>query len=127
MLKRTVQKGTRQGEDSIPFNVLPAGAYLGCVLEETTTQLADQYGVKGKRGALVTKVVPNSPANTAGFKAGDVIRKIGEVEIRGARDFFDTMSKSQAGTEVNILVLRENEEMTLAATLGPEPEQACSG
>ncbi len=65
------------------------GEWLGLEVETPTADNAEQFGVDVEPGALITSVVPGSPADYAGLMAGDIILKIGGIDIENAGDFFN--------------------------------------
>lgn len=63
----------RQVMDEIATNGHVTRAYLGVTIQEVTPALAKAIGLDGPKGALVSDVSPNSPAQRAGLQSGDVI------------------------------------------------------
>ena len=49
--------------------------WLGVVIQNVTRELAESFGLDKPHGALVSRVTPESPAETAGIETGDVILK----------------------------------------------------
>jgi serine protease Do len=56
--------------------------WLGVYIQEIDDKLAKSFGLKKARGALVSKILPDSPAEKARFKQGDVILKFNDNEIK---------------------------------------------
>ena len=50
--------------------------WLGVYIQEIDDKLAKSFGMKKSKGALVSKVLPNSPAEKAKIQQGDVILKL---------------------------------------------------
>jgi predicted metalloprotease with PDZ domain len=92
----------------------------GLVVESLTPQLAEYFGSKDGSGALVRSVEKGSPAEAAGFKAGDVIIRIGDTKVADRTDV-RTQLRSKSG-KVPVRVLRDKREQTLTLTL-PERRQ----
>lgn len=89
---------------------------LGVTLQELTPQLADYFGTKD--GTLVTSVAANSPAASAGLKAGDIITAVDERSVDSVSDV--TMAVARAREDaVTIRVVRDKKELTLKAKLEP--------
>lgn len=63
--------------------------WLGLEVETPTAASTERFGVDVMPGALITSVVPGSPADDAGLTAGDIILKIGGIDIENAGDFYD--------------------------------------
>jgi len=95
-------------------------AYLGVYLQDLTPELASAFNVKASKGAVVTKVIPDSPADKAGIHRDDVI-----VSLNGKDVDFRTLqlnTGAQApGTKVNLGVIRNGSEQTIAVNLGTMP------
>ena len=63
---------------------------------------------------VVYGTIPNSPAQEAGLKTGDIIRKVDGIEYNG--DDYDIITdkiKGKEGTKVNLVIIRDGEEMSL--------------
>jgi len=73
-------------------------------------------------GVAVEEVVPNSPADRAGLRAGDVIRAFGERPVRATQELLEEIMKRQPGDRVNIKVWRNGKEITLSLTVGTFPD-----
>lgn len=64
------------------------------------------------------EITPNSPAEEAGLKAGDVIIKFDGKDIKTYEDMTTALYKRRAGDKIEIVVKREEKEITLKVTLG---------
>lgn len=93
---------------------------LGVALAPLTDQLASYFGVK--EGALVSAVEPDSSADRAGLKAGDVITAVAGRAISGPGDVTARIRESTPGSPLEITIVRDKKEMTMKATL-PERRQ----
>lgn len=97
--------------------------YLGIVMQPLTADLAGQLGLDEKtEGVLVAEVAPDSPAERAGVKAGDVIVKFHNYEIRDPAQLRTRVSEMEPDAKADIVVLRERGEKKLAATIAEQPE-----
>lgn len=83
----------------------------GVVLEGLTPQLREFFGVKGDNGVLVRSVEKGSAAESAGFKAGDVIVKAAGESI-GERSDWSRIIRAKTG-KIAVVVVREKKETTL--------------
>src|SRR5215471_7917555 len=55
--------------------------WLGARLQAVTADIADSMGLKRPAGALISNVMPDSPAAQAGLKAGDLIVSVDGQEV----------------------------------------------
>ena len=96
---------------------------MGVQIAELTEQLGDYFGVKGGKGALITDVVEESPAEKAGLKAGDVIVRIGDEKIDGTSDVYQALEDREKGDKVNVEVVRNQGKESHTVTLELEGPQ----
>jgi hypothetical protein len=68
-------------------------------------------------GARIDSVVPGSPAEAAGLLPGDVLVRIGDLEIGNLREFSAALRSLEAGQTVEATVLREGAEVTVPVTV----------
>ncbi len=92
--------------------------WLGIGFQRMTPLLAESLGVKEPDGALVSKVLPDTPAKEAGFKAGDVIVEFDSIPVKQAGDLPLIVARTPVGKEVGVKVLRDGGEKTLTVRIG---------
>ncbi len=93
---------------------------VGLETESLSGQLADFFGVK--EGVLVRSVDKGSPAEKAGFKAGDVILKVDGRPVSRPRDVSDELRNSWDKKTVPVVVMRAKKELTLNVDLPERSE-----
>lgn len=71
----------------------------------------------GDKGPIVRQVVPNSPAEKAGLKIGDVLTKIGETSVKDAQEASAAVQTHKVGDDVVIAFERDGKTDTVTATL----------
>ncbi len=98
-------------------------AYMGVSLQTVDQQLAAQLGLPDTGGALVRFVDPNSPAEAAALRRGDVIVKIGDREITTTEDVFAAVREHQVGESVPFVIVRGEATKTVPITLGSDQAQ----
>nr|3PV2_A Chain A, DegQ [Legionella fallonii]3PV2_B Chain B, DegQ [Legionella fallonii]3PV2_C Chain C, DegQ [Legionella fallonii]3PV2_D Chain D, DegQ [Legionella fallonii] len=91
---------------------------MGIFVQHLTPELAQAMGYpEDFQGALVSQVNPNSPAELAGLKAGDIITQINDTKITQATQVKTTISLLRVGSTVKIIVERDNKPLTLSAVV----------
>ncbi len=94
------------------------GAFLGISLQPLNSDLANALKLPDSNGALVADVQANSPAASAGVKAGDVVVAINGKAINNAADVVQTVRGAQPNTQIAVTVLRAGAKQDLQVTLG---------
>lgn len=92
--------------------------FLGIGITDVLPENAKFFNVPTASGALVNQVNPDTPAASAGFKQGDVIRSVNGKTMKDATDLQVTVSEMNPGTPISIGILRDGKPMTLHATVG---------
>lgn len=78
------------------------------------------YEMQEEGGALITSVVPDSPAEQAELAVGDVIVKVDDTELTPRRDLGRVMSEYQPGDTVTVSILRDGESLEVEVTLAEQ-------
>jgi putative serine protease PepD len=94
--------------------------YIGISTETVDENLAAQYGLPMKSGALVRFVSPGSPGEAAGIKRGDVVVKIGDMPITSVEDVFAAIRDHKVGDTVAFEVVRGGSTVTVNVKLGSD-------
>lgn len=92
--------------------------WLGVFIQEIDPELAKGLGLENKRGALVSGVQKNSPAEKAGFKQGDVIIQVDNKEIRNSRELPLYVANLPVGKKITVTVIRNGKKMKLNPIIG---------
>src|SRR5215831_2226901 len=99
------------------------GSWLGVETQEVTADKAKELKLSGERGALIGKVLADSPAAKAGLKENDVVTEINGQRIEGAAQFRRMIREIPAGRVAQITVWRDGRAQTLSVTLGKAEER----
>jgi len=67
-------------------------------------------------GLLVDGATEGKPAHKAGIQTGDIITKIGDIEIKDIQTYMDALGKFEKGQTVPVKIKRKGEELTLNVT-----------
>ncbi len=88
--------------------------WLGVSIQPVTKELAESFGLAGEKGALVSEVLPDSPAEKGGIKAGDVIVSFDGKDIKEMNDLPRIVAATPEGKKVLLILFREGKEETLS-------------
>jgi serine protease Do len=91
---------------------------LGVGIQPLNQSLAQSFGMPDTNGALVGNVENGSPAEKAGVKSGDVIRKIDGVAMNDTTDVTSRIGNSAPGTRLALELWRDGKPVTVTATVG---------
>lgn len=91
--------------------------WIGVSIQPVTKDLADSFGLAAERGALVSEVVPESPAEKGGVKSGDIIISFDGKDIREVNDLPRLVAATSTGRTVSVKVVREGKEESLALVI----------
>ena len=96
--------------------------WLGVLIQDVTLELAESFGMKQPHGALVAKVLPDSPAQAAGFRVGDIIVAFDGRKITDSASLPPIVGSSKVGVFVPVDVIRDRKEIVIKVKLGELPE-----
>ena len=100
---------------------------LGVIGQPVTPDLARAFGMDEPRGALVARVVPDSPAEKAGIKAEDIIVEVNGKEIRNFNQLRNEIGLLRVGEKVKLVVLRDGRRKRITASIGEDELTAAAG
>ncbi|MDF3047640.1 MAG: serine protease [Candidatus Midichloriaceae bacterium] len=91
--------------------------FLGVSIQTLTPDIAKHIGAPNTKGALVTQVVKDSPADKAGLKAGDIITAVDGKPTMQGHKLSKIVAETQIGKKVTIDILRDGKPAKLNATI----------
>jgi serine protease Do len=100
---------------------------LGVLIQEVTADLADTFGLKEPRGALVAEVEPGSPADKAGLKPSDIIVKFDGRDVPNSIELPRMVGATAPGTRATLGVWRKGKMHDIAITVGEMPQDKQAG
>jgi serine protease Do len=103
--------------------VITGSTNSGLLVENLTPQLGEFFGVKNGAGVLVRSVEKGSPAEAAGFRAGDIIIRVEQEKVADRGDWRSTMRNHRSG-KVSIGIIRDKREQTLSLVMPEAKEQS---
>ena len=114
-------------KDQIVTTGKVAHAKLGVTVQEVDQAFADSFKLDTPEGALVANVEPGGPADKAGLKSGDVIRKINGQKIIASGDLPAVVGVALPGDKVTLEVWRQGKAIELTGKLGNAADKAAGG
>ncbi len=100
----------------IEFGKVERGV-LGVMVQDLTPALADAFGITGRLGALVTNVIPGSPADKAGLRPQDVIQRLNNTDVQSGAQVRNIVGFLPINTKVVIVVRRKDQTLTLTTNI----------
>ncbi len=91
--------------------------WLGVGIQPVTRDLAESFGLDRTSGALVNRVMENTPAAEAGLRRGDIILSFNGRQINGVGELQLLVASARAGSDIELEVLRDGKRRTLSVTL----------
>jgi len=97
--------------------------YLGVKIQPLDLPAARKRSLPDNRGALVTDVLPGSPAEQAGLRAQDVIVKLADRDVANPSALRNLTAGLDVGTRVSVTFYREGKAQTAAVTIAELPAE----
>ena len=97
---------------------------LGVDAQDLTARVAAALGIKAASGALVTNVLPDSPAAKAGLKPGDLVTSVNGKAVTDAQDLRNAQGLAPFGSTLALGVDRAGKSLTIDARLTALSDQA---
>ncbi len=91
--------------------------WLGVGIQDLTPELANYYGLKAKKGVLVTQVFEGDPAERAGIKVNDVILSVDGTSVSTGRELSSMIANTDVGHKAKVELIRDGRRQTLTVTL----------
>ncbi|MCF6353690.1 MAG: DegQ family serine endoprotease [Candidatus Polarisedimenticolaceae bacterium] len=90
---------------------------LGVGAQDLTHELAQSFDLNQHQGAIITQVTPDSPAERAGLRVGDVVTAINGKPLRNTLDLRNVVGLLPVGSELDIEVIRQGRSHNMTATI----------
>ena len=111
--------------NSVVQSILNTGhvvrGWLGVWFHPLTADLAKSFRYNGESGMLVSRVVEDGPAETAGLHRGDIVTTLNGKAVGNSDQFRNLLARSVPGTTVDLNVFRLGNHRRVALTLGERP------
>jgi len=97
--------------------------WLGVSIQEVTSDLAEEFGVKDLKGSLVSGVLKGSPAEKAGIRQGDVILQYNGKLVEDTGHLRNMVSQTPINTKVKVKLLRNKKEVVVEVVIAELPQK----
>lgn len=86
--------------------------WTGLRIQAVDEGIAKYYNLQSTRGVIVTNVSPNSPAEKADLKVGDIILRVGKYKINDDNTLIGVLQEFKTGDSFTLTIIRENKTIT---------------
>ena len=103
---------------------------IGVVIQDLDEKLAHSFHVKEGQGVLVAQVNPDSPAEHAGIKRGDIIVKAADAAVDSTNALRTAVASTSPGSDLKLQLLRDGKALDVVVkvgALGTDQQRAESG
>jgi serine protease Do len=97
--------------------------WLGVLIQDVTKDLAESFGMKQPSGALISRVIPDSPAEKAKLKPGDIIMEFNGRKLVNSSELPPLVGSSKVDKAAKLSVLRQGTMVELDVTIGELPAE----
>jgi serine protease Do/serine protease DegQ len=113
-------------EQLVKFGEIKRG-YLGAEMQNLDPELAAAFGLSGRSGAVLVTILPDSPAQRAGLRAGDVVTKVNGKQVRDAADLRNQIGLMRVDDGVQLEFVRDGKAMKASAQVGARGPKVAEG
>lgn len=97
--------------------------WLGVVIQEVSSDLAESFGLDRPRGALIAQVQPGGPAAKAGLQPADVILKFNGKPVENSGDLPRMVGTVKPGSTIPLEIWRKGKALTVSVVLTELPSE----
>jgi len=90
---------------------------LGVGAQDITPQLASAFDLNLSKGAVITQVMPSSPAERAGLQVGDVVSSINGTDIKNANDVVNAIAFLRVDSKANLIIIRNGKSIPFTTAI----------
>jgi serine protease Do len=100
--------------------------WLGVSIQPVTEEIARAFSLNRVQGALISDIIPGSPAEKAGLKQGDIILRFGGKDVKDSRQLQLLVAEETVGKNVALDIFRDGKPAKLQVTLGNQESEAAA-
>lgn len=95
--------------------------WLGVLIQEVTRELAESFGMKNPHGALVAKVLEDSPAEKAGLQVGDVIVEFNGKKVTRSSSLPPLVGRTPVDKYAEVVIIRDRSKKKIRVKIAQLP------
>ena len=115
-----------QIKDQLVKNGKVTRGRIGVVIQSVTQDLAESFGMKAPKGAIVSQVEKDGPAAKAGLQEGDIITAVNGKAIDDSVDMPVIIGSMAPGSIAKLSIIRNNKDITLDVKVEEAPNESAS-
>lgn len=115
-----------QIKDQLVKNGKVTRGRIGVVIQSVTQDLAESFGMKAPKGAIVSQVEKDGPAAKAGLQEGDIITAVNGKAIDDSVDMPVIIGSMAPGSIAKLSIIRNNKDMTPDVKVEEAPNESAS-
>jgi serine protease Do len=97
--------------------------YLGVLIQDVDRDLAESFGLEQPRGALVSQVLPDTPAERAGLQPGDIIVSFNGRAIHSSSELPPIVGTSRVEEDAEMQVIRNGKQQKMKIRVAQLPRE----
>ncbi len=95
--------------------------WLGVIIQDVDRNLAESFELDRPQGALLSQILPDSPAKSGGLESGDIITRFNGQEIKFSSDLPIAVGRAPIGKDVLVELVRRGKKKVIKLAVGTQP------
>ncbi len=97
--------------------------YIGATIQNLSDEMADSWGLSGRKGAVVADLTSGGPAQRAGLQPGDVVVSVNGHPVTTSSEMTREVAKGHAGDVLHLEVYRNGKQRAIDVKSGTRPSE----
>ncbi|HSR01373.1 MAG TPA: Do family serine endopeptidase [Methylophilaceae bacterium] len=111
----------KQVMEQIAVEGVVTRGWVGVEAQNLNTELAESFGLPSINGALIAGIIPNSPAERAGLRAGDVLIAINDKPVINSATMLNLIAVLKPNKKADLKIIRAGKQIDIAILIGKRP------